>query len=154
MTMLVVDALAALVEVEQAMAVYYRWLAEVFEGDPDARACFRELADQEQSHATQISLQHRMVRSAKLTDEVELERAKIEAVRTSIARFREQNPEPPLSHAVLFAARLESGEIEQAYRNLLNTSSPQLAGFVKGMIRADEKHAEKLRELMAKKKVG
>jgi len=145
------DALAALIAIEERMAGYYAWLSTCFAEDAEACRCFHTLAEQERGHANQLGLQHRMVRSGKVEAEVQLDRAALDALVEKVDRFQRQNPRPPLPHAVLFALRLESGAIEQAYQSLLADASPELAGLARSMIRADEKHAVMLRELMKKR---
>ncbi|RMG21509.1 MAG: hypothetical protein D6729_00615 [Deltaproteobacteria bacterium] len=148
------DALTTLIKVEEHMAVYYHWAASCFSNDPDAKACFEDLAAQERGHANQLGLLSRMARSGKIEADVPVERSDLEALVRKVETFRRQNRRPLLPHVVLFALRLESGDLEHAYQSLVTSSVPELARLARAMIRADEAHAEKLKDLMEKKRAA
>jgi len=143
--MRILEALTRLERVEQAMAEFYEWLSETFDADAEAAGLFFRLSLQERSHASLLRYGRKLVhRSPNDFEDVDFDPRPITELLAAVDEFRRSNPTPSLAEALFFAMKAECHPVENAHREVLTASNPEIGAVVRNLAIADEQHHETL----------
>jgi rubrerythrin len=144
--MRIFEALSRLESVESKMAEFYEWLSEVFETDADASGLFFRMSLQERSHARLLRYGRKLVsRSPQDFDDVDFDAASVDALLAEVEDFRGRSPEPSLGEALFFAMKTECHPAENAHREVLAVSNPEIGQIIRSLAIADEEHHQTLK---------
>jgi hypothetical protein len=144
--MRILQALSRLERVEGAMASLYEWLSDVLAADPEASGLFFRLSLQEKSHASLLRYGRKLVhRSPNEFDDVDFDGEAVDALLSSVERFRSASPVPSLADALFFAMRVECHPAENGHREVLSVSNPAISQIVRNLSIADEEHHQTLK---------
>lgn len=144
--MRIFDALARLEMIESKMAEFYEWLSEVFETDSDASGLFFRMSLQEKSHASLLRYGRKLVsRSPQDFEDVDFDAASVDSLLASVDGFRGESPQPSLGEALFFAMMIECHPAENAHRDVLAVSNPEIGHIIRSLAIADDEHHQTLK---------
>jgi rubrerythrin len=139
--MRITDVLSRLETVESTMAEFYEWLSEVFEADADASGLFFRMSLQEKSHASLLKYGRKLVnRNPEDFEDVEFDGASVDALLASVDSFRHDSQQPSLADALFFAMKIECHPAENAHREVLAVSNPEIGQIIRTLAIADDEH--------------
>jgi hypothetical protein len=147
--MRITEALSRLERVECTMADFYEWLSVVFESDPGASGLFFRMSLQERSHASLLRYGRKLVhRSPSDFEDVDFDGDSVDTLIAAIGDFRANAPQPTLVDAVFFAMKVECHPAENAHRDVLAVSNPEVGHIIRALAVADEEHHRTLRSFV------
>lgn len=139
--MRITEVLSRLEAVESKMAEFYEWLSEVFESDTEASGLFFRMSLQERSHASLLRYGRKLANRNPLDfEDVDFDAASVEALLASVDGFRRDSPQPSLVDALFFAMKTECHPAENAHREVLAVSNPEIDGIIRSLAIADDEH--------------
>jgi rubrerythrin len=139
--MRIFEALSRLESIEKTMADFYEWLSEIFSSDAEAAGLFFRMALQERSHASLLRYGRKLVnRSPSDFEDVDFDAHSVDALLAAIADFRRDRPKPSLAEALFFAMKTECHPAENAHREVLAVSNPEIGQIIRSLAIADDEH--------------
>ena len=144
--MKIYEVLSRLERIESKMAEFYEWLSEVFSGDAEASGLFFRMSLQERSHSSLLKYGRKLVhRSPDQFEDVDFDGDSVDALLASVDEFRSEKPSPSLGEALFFAMKVECHPAENAHRDVLSVSNPEIEQMIKSLAIADEEHHRTLK---------
>lgn len=144
--MRIFEVLSRLEMIESKMADFYEWLSEVFDSDSDASGLFFRMSLQEKSHASLIRYGRKLVsRCPQDFEDVDFDAESVDSLLASVDSFRVDSPQPSLDEALFFAMKTECHPAENAHREVLAVSNPEIGQIIRSLAIADEEHHQTLK---------
>jgi len=144
--MRIFGVLSRLEMIESKMAEFYEWLSEVFASDSEASGLFYRMSLQERSHAGLLRYGRKLVsRSPQDFEDVDFDAESVDSLLASVDAFRRDFPRPSLVEALFFAMKVECHPAENAHREVLSVSNPEISQIIGSLAIADEEHHQLLR---------
>lgn len=144
--MRIFEVLSRLEMIESKMADFYEWLSEVFDSDSDASGLFFRMSLQEKSHASLLKYGRKLVsRSPQDFEDVDFDAESVDSLLASVDSFRVDSPQPSLDKALFFAMQVECHPAENAHREVLAVSNPEIGQIIRSLAIADDEHHQTLK---------
>jgi len=137
-------------EVEGEMAALYDWLARTFAtADAQVTAFFAKMARDELHHRDLVRFQNQLVSKSRHSfPPVPIDVNGIAAHVKRVRKLRDNYPPASVGLALALALELEESPVESHYRHAIAQASPGLARLIASLNKADEHHADHLRQFM------
>jgi hypothetical protein len=140
-------ALEYLEKVEIGLAELYDWLQNLYDGDEEARLLFRQLKSTENSHATLLAFQKRVVmREHRSFSPVDIDLSPIKQSLALIDKIRAADPPPELDEMIRLLLELDEFTCDRCYRDAIIQANPAIAGLINSMTSDDQKNSVSIRE--------